>query len=69
MKGVSLEAQLEDESGKFNLNSLVDNNGQKDPLAYDQFTYLLKELQIQPFIADRLLDYLDADDQQAGRAA
>ena len=59
--GVSLEAQLSDEQGKFNLNTLVNARGQVDPDALAVFTRLLQLLQLEPRWASLLVDWIDSD--------
>jgi general secretion pathway protein K len=73
--GAVLEASLEDQAGKFNLNSLVmpqSNGGAQVPGtvvlvqnkdAYNQFVALLTDLKINPDFAARLVDWIDSDDQ------
>lgn len=59
--GVQLQAQLLDLSGRFNLNSLVDENGRKNPKAYEVFQRLLQNLELEPKWADLVVDWIDAD--------
>jgi general secretion pathway protein K len=67
--GVSIEAQLFDERGKFNLNSLLksvaapDGTPQIEPdqESLDVLTRLLEILQIEPNWASLLVDWLDPD--------
>ena len=75
--GAVLEASLEDQAGKFNLNSVVmpgvGSGGQpgiggsvtlvEDKDAVDQFVALLTELQINTDFAARLVDWIDSDTQ------
>jgi len=75
--GAVLEASLEDQAGKFNLNSVVmpaatpgaqpGTNGPVtlvvDKDAVEQFVALLTELQINTDFAARLVDWIDADTQ------
>jgi general secretion pathway protein K len=66
--GATLEASLEDQAGKFNLNSVVMRSGPDAPLVLDpvgsgQFTRLLELLGIDPQLTARLVDWLDRDDQ------
>jgi general secretion pathway protein K len=66
--GVVLEAGLEDQSGKFNLNSLVSQPNPGGPLsininAYNEFQWLLQSLAINTEYAGRLVDWLDTDNQ------
>ncbi|MCS6947861.1 MAG: type II secretion system protein GspK, partial [Steroidobacteraceae bacterium] len=41
---ILVEGRLEDLDGRFNVNSLVDDTGAKDPVAFDIFTRLLQAL-------------------------
>ncbi|MEN9706282.1 MAG: hypothetical protein RLZZ393_2161 [Pseudomonadota bacterium] len=59
--GVTLEAQLFDEQGKFNLNTLVNARGEVDPEAMAIFSRLLQLLQIEDKWAPLLADWIDAD--------
>jgi general secretion pathway protein K len=73
--GAVLEASLEDQAGKFNLNSLVmASTGAAGPVpgavtlvenkdAFNQFVALLTDLKINTDYAARLLDWIDSDDQ------
>jgi general secretion pathway protein K len=73
--GAVLEASLEDQAGKFNLNSLVMANpggaGQvagavvlvQNKDAYNQFVTLLTDLNINTDYAARVVDWIDSDDQ------
>ncbi|MEO7773717.1 MAG: type II secretion system minor pseudopilin GspK [Steroidobacteraceae bacterium] len=57
----ALEAQLEDESGKFNLNSLIDSTGAIDKVAVQQLEFLLQELGLQTHWAEKMADWIDED--------
>ena len=59
--GVALEAALADEQGKFNLNTLVDEQGKVDPEAMAVFSRLLQLLQLEPRWAPLLADWIDGD--------
>jgi len=61
--GVIVEAQVEDMQGRFNLNSLIDMEGKSDPAAREVLERLLQVLEIEPQIAARLTDWIDADDE------
>ncbi len=61
--GVRLQAQMVDLDGRFNLNSLVDDQGKKSPQAYLIFQRLLSNLKLDPNLADEVLDWIDADFQ------
>lgn len=64
-EGGALRVQISDPSGRFNLNSLL-RQGQPNEAALAQLRRLLLGLQINAPYADRLLDWLDADDQPSG---
>ncbi|MFI4914647.1 MAG: type II secretion system minor pseudopilin GspK [Steroidobacterales bacterium] len=59
--GVVLEAALEDQQGKFNINNLVKSDGTDDPIALAEFERLLALLGLEPKWAPLLVDWLDAD--------
>jgi general secretion pathway protein K len=59
--GVVLQASLEDESGKFNINNLVDINGVADPLVREQFERLLASLGMETRWAALMTDWIDRD--------
>lgn len=58
---VRLQAQVLDLSGRFNLNSLVDAKGVKNPMAFEIFQRLLLNLQMDSKWADMIVDWIDAD--------
>ncbi len=64
-EGGALRVQISDPSGRFNLNSLV-RQGQPNEAALAQLRRLLLGLQINAPYAERLQDWLDADDQPSG---
>ncbi len=55
---------IEDESAKFNLNSLVYPNGMLNKSAYDSFVRLLTDLRLDPDIAPRVADWIDPDAEE-----
>jgi general secretion pathway protein K len=57
---VSLAAQVTDQQGRFNINSLVNASG-KDPNAYKVFVRLLQLLELDARMADKVVDWIDAD--------
>lgn len=62
--GGSMEGQLEDMQGRFNLNQVVKFEGGqliKDPLGYARFKKLLELLQMEPKWADILVDWIDSN--------
>ncbi len=60
-----IRVRIEDLSGRFNLNSLVLNE-QPDAAALAQFRRLLLRLQITEFYPERLIDWLDRDQELSG---
>ncbi|MDX1367765.1 type II secretion system minor pseudopilin GspK [Pseudomonas sp.] len=60
-----LRVRILDPTGRFNLNSLV-RQGQANEAALGQFRRLLLGLQIDAPYAERLLDWLDADQEPSG---
>jgi general secretion pathway protein K len=59
--GVVLEASLEDEQGKFNVNNLVDGNGNAEPIAREEFERLLTLLGMETKWSQQLIDWIDSD--------
>ncbi|MBA1276276.1 MULTISPECIES: type II secretion system minor pseudopilin GspK [Pseudomonadaceae] len=60
-----VQIRIEDLAGRFNLNSLVQEQ-QHNAAALAQFRRLLLRLQITEPYAERLLDWLDSDQQPSG---
>jgi general secretion pathway protein K len=56
---------MEDLQGRFNINNLIDQNGEVDELALEQFRRLLIALELDPRFAGITADWLDAN-QEAG---
>lgn len=59
--GVALEAKLDDEQGRFNLNTLLQPDGTPDTHQVETFKMLLRLLQLEERWADLLVDWLDKD--------
>jgi len=59
--GVILEASLEDQQGRFNINNLVDGNGVTDPVALEEFARLLVLIGLESRWAQLLTDWIDRD--------
>lgn len=59
--GVGIEAQMEDEQGKFNLNTLVGPDGKRDEDSVKVFERLLELLDLEPRWAAYVVDWIDAD--------
>lgn len=66
-EGGTLRIRIVDLAGRFNLNSLV-RNGRIDRRALERFQRLLRRLEIGEPYAERLYDWLDADEQASGPA-
>ncbi|MEO5341907.1 MAG: type II secretion system minor pseudopilin GspK [Gammaproteobacteria bacterium SHHR-1] len=60
--GGEIQYQLHDLSGRFNLNSLVGPAG-AEPLALARFQHLLALLELEPELADALIDWIDPDQE------
>ena len=63
VEGGTIAGQLEDLQGRFNIINLLGPDGAENELAVDQFTRLLASLDIDPSIAGRTVDWLDADSE------
>ena len=59
--GGTLQGQLEDMQGRFNLNNLVKPDGTRNDLAFAHFQRLLQRLELEPKWASLMLDWIDAD--------
>jgi general secretion pathway protein K len=59
--GITLQASLEDMQGRFNLNNLVDDNGQIDPNALQAFENLLQIIGLETKWGPEIADWIDAD--------
>jgi general secretion pathway protein K len=56
---------IEDLQGRFNVNNLVDQNGEVDELALEQFQRLLLALELDPRFAGIAADWIDANREAA----
>ncbi len=65
----SLTITAYDENARFNLNSLVYQNGQVNPAAYESFKMLLRALKINEEVADLIVDWLDRDHDERIRGS
>ncbi|MBN1237161.1 MAG: type II secretion system minor pseudopilin GspK [Gammaproteobacteria bacterium] len=61
VEGGVITGRLEDLQGRFNLNNLVQQNGEADPVARAQFERLLSTVGLDPAIAGAVVDWLDPD--------
>ena len=68
IEGGRLYGGIEDLQGRFNLNNLWrgGEGGQYDPVTFDQFQTLLTGLELDPGLAEAVLDWLDPDQQATG---
>ncbi|OTG78876.1 general secretion pathway protein GspK [Acinetobacter terrae] len=57
---------LQDESGKFNLNSLVNADGTANPQAKAWFEKLLQRVGLPEKLSEAVIDWQDADDETIG---
>ncbi|HNP36453.1 MAG TPA: type II secretion system minor pseudopilin GspK [Woeseiaceae bacterium] len=60
-----LTGELTDLQGRFNVNNLLDNNGDINQRALEQFQRLLRTLDLDPRIAGVTADWIDADQDTA----
>jgi general secretion pathway protein K len=63
IEGGQIEGQIEDLQGRFNLNNLIDANGQQNAEGVRQFRNLLTVLEMEPKWAGYIADWLDGDTQ------
>jgi general secretion pathway protein K len=56
--------QVEDLSGRFNVNNLVDDNGEFVQKYVDQYTRLIRALGLDERLVDATVDWLDSDQQE-----
>lgn len=59
--GGAIHVSVEDAQGRFNLNNLLQNNGQPSTADLQVFQRLLVTLKLDPLLANALLDWMDAD--------
>lgn len=57
--------KIEDLQGRFNVNNLIDANGEIDETVFEQFRRLLQVLELDPRFAGLTADWIDAN-QEAG---
>tara|TARA_R110002096_G_scaffold124002_1_gene268070 strand:+ start:1879 stop:2817 length:939 start_codon:yes stop_codon:yes gene_type:complete len=61
----AVTGKIDDLNGRFNVNNLLDDNGEVDPVALEQFQRLLITLEIDPRIAGIAADWIDANQDAA----
>jgi general secretion pathway protein K len=59
--GVTLEAYLEDATGRFNLNSLIDGDGRVDLNVLHDLEHLMENVGVEPKWASLIADWIDPD--------
>lgn len=67
--GGSIGGHIEDLQGRLNLNNLVDDEGKVDAVAMGRVQRLLRYLELDPGLADRIVDWIDADTRARPRGA
>lgn len=60
-EGTFVSVVVEDENAKFNLNTLVSQNGKVNEEAHESFKRLLDALTLEEDIADLIADWMDSD--------
>jgi general secretion pathway protein K len=60
----SIYGKLEDLQGRFNVNNLIDNNGEVDPIIQEQYARLLQALELDPGLVAATVDWLDSDQRE-----
>lgn len=60
----AVQGGIEDLQGRFNVNNLIDENGNVDQDVYEQFQRLLISLDLDPRFAGLAADWIDADDKE-----
>lgn len=59
----SVVVKVEDETSRFNLNAIVNTNGTLNDAVFESFKRLLKLLEVDEGIADRIADWIDKDSE------
>ena len=59
--GGQVAGYIEDLQGRFNLNNLLDENGQPNQAAVQRFQRLLELLELDPGLVNGVLDWMDSD--------
>lgn len=58
----AIQGDVTDLQGRFNINNLIDEDGNVDAVAYEHFQRLLLALDLDPRFAGLAADWIDADD-------
>lgn len=61
--GGQIVGSLEDLQGRFNINNLITPQGEVNPAQLAVFERMLTELELEPALAIRVVDWLDADSE------
>jgi general secretion pathway protein K len=61
--GIVLEAYVEDASGRFNLNSLIGQDGKVDQGSLKELESLMEHVDVEPKWASMIADWIDEDSQ------
>jgi general secretion pathway protein K len=61
VEGGSIRGRIFDMQARFNINSLLNQNGERSGPAVERFKILLQNLDIDQVLADYLVDFIDAD--------
>ena len=61
IEGGAIQGRIYDQQAKFNVNNLIDPEGNINTNALEQFRRLLLNLEIEPDIANAIADWLDGD--------
>lgn len=61
IEGGQIIGRIEDMQARFNVNNLVTADGAKDEVWFAAFQRLLESLEIDPRVADQVVDWLDPD--------
>lgn len=62
VEGATVTGKIEDLQGRFNLNNLMDKDAPSQ-IDIDRFKHLLEVLDLNPDLADAVLDWIDPDDE------
>jgi general secretion pathway protein K len=66
MEAATASGVLTDAQARFNLNNLVGSDGKRREADVDVFSRLLTQLQLDPALADAVVDWIDTDNQVSG---
>jgi general secretion pathway protein K len=59
---LSVSLFIKDEYSRFNLNTLVQQNGYLNEKYYNALIRMLKHIELEPDVADRIVDWIDPDE-------